>query len=321
MIRRRPLLLLTAMVLAVHGWLLRPAPGIFQPASGARPKPLVTRSVPAPELAAPPASPAAKPLLARASLGIGDQRFGRRAKAPEGFTAIAQVSDGESRPSPKPISAERLTFPVPGSMRLHYKVTAHTRGLVLSAESQLRWRRDGDEYEAKLELGGPLIPPRTQQSTGRITPEGLAPLRFSDKARSEEAAHFDRASGKVSFSSNRPDASLMAGAQDRLSVLMQLGAMIAAKPQNFGPGTTISLQTASTRDAEVWQFTVEGDEALQLPGGALAALKLIRNPRKEFDQTIELWLAPGMDYVPVRLRLTQPNGDWVDQQWSSTDKG
>jgi len=27
-----------------------------------------------------------------------------------------------------------------------------------------------------------------------------------------------------------------------------------------------------------------------------------------------------MDYAPVRLRLTQPNGDWVDQQWSSTDK-
>jgi hypothetical protein len=102
---------------------------------------------------------------------------------------------------------------------------------------------------------------------------------------------------------------------------MQLGAMIAARPKNFGPGTTISLQTASTRDAEVWQFTVEGGEVLQLPGGAIAGLKLIRNPRKEFDQKIELWLAPAMDYVPVRLRLTQPNGDWVDQQWSSTDKG
>jgi hypothetical protein len=209
---------------------------------------------------------------------------------------------------------------VPGSMLLHYKVTAHTRGLVLNAESQLRWRHDGNEYEANLELSGPLFPSRTQQSTGRVTAEGLAPLRFSDKARSEEAAHFEREDGKVSFSSNRPDAPLMAGAQDRLSVLMQLGAMIAAKPKNFGPGATISVQTASTREAEVWQFTVETEEALRLPGGALAALKLTRNPRKEFDQKVELWLAPSMDYVPVRLRLTQPNGDWVDQQWSSTDK-
>jgi hypothetical protein len=36
---------------------------------------------------------------------------------------------------------------------------------------------------------------------------------------------------------------------------------------------------------------------------------------------VELWLAPGAAYAPVRLRLTQPNGDWVDQQWSSTDRG
>jgi hypothetical protein len=27
-----------------------------------------------------------------------------------------------------------------------------------------------------------------------------------------------------------------------------------------------------------------------------------------------------MDYVPVRIRLTQANGDYVDQQWSSTDR-
>ena len=224
-------------------------------------------------------------------------------------------------PPPRPSPAERLAFTIPGSVLLHYKVTAHARGLLLHADSQLHWRHDGSEYEAKLELSGSLFPSRTQQSTGRITAEGLAPLRFSDKARSEEAAHFERDQGKVSFSSNRPDAPLTAGAQDRLSVLLQLGAMIAGEPGKFGPGATIAIQTASTRDAEVWQFAVEGEEALQLPGGALTALKLIRNPRKEFDQKVELWLAPGMDYVPVRLRLTQPNGDWVDQQWSSTDRG
>ena len=53
----------------------------------------------------------------------------------------------------------------------------------------------------------------------------------------------------------------------------------------------------------------------------MPTLKLTRSPRKEYDIKVELWLAPGMDYVPVRLRLTQPNGDSVDQQWSSTDRG
>ena len=65
---------------------------------------------------------------------------------------------------------------------------------------------------------------------------------------------------------------------------------------------------------------MEGDEALDLPGGRVATRKLVRQPRGEYDVRLELWLATGMDYVPVRLRLTQPNGDFVDQQWSSTDR-
>jgi hypothetical protein len=35
---------------------------------------------------------------------------------------------------------------------------------------------------------------------------------------------------------------------------------------------------------------------------------------------VELWLGTAMDYVPVRVRLTQANGDYVDQQWASTDR-
>ena len=81
------------------------------------------------------------------------------------------------------------------------------------------------------------------------------------------------------------------------------------------------LPTATTREAEPWNFEVEGEESLDLPGGTVLALKLLRRPRREFDQRIELWLAPGQDYAPVRVRLTQPNGDTLDQRWSSTDKG
>ena len=73
-----------------------------------------------------------------------------------------------------------------------------------------------------------------------------------------------------------------------------------------------------TRSAEPWVFTVEADEKLQLPGGELDTLKLARNPRKEYDQKVEIWLAPKLAYLPVRIRITQTNGDFVDQQWRST---
>jgi hypothetical protein len=60
------------------------------------------------------------------------------------------------------------------------------------------------------------------------------------------------------------------------------------------------------------------EETLILPGGQQATLKLIRNPRQEFDQTVELWLAPALGYLPARLRITEPNGDFVDQKWLAT---
>jgi hypothetical protein len=335
----RPLLALTAAVLAVHVLVLQPQPRMFQQFRESRPRALITRTVvsqapPAVAPAAPPEPVITPAARARSVLAPAEEAPRRTdlplaARAAGLVAAVAAVPVGSAAKTPAastpaastPAVSQSLAFAVPKSVLLHYEVTAHTRGLVLNARGQLRWRQDGNEYEAKLELLGGLFPNRTQESTGRITVEGLAPQRFSDKARSEEAAHFQRDEGKVSFSSNRPDAPLLPGAQDRLSVMLQLGAMIAGNPKNFGPASTISIQTASTRDAEVWHFTVEGEETLQLPGGELKTLKLIRNPRKEFDQKIELWLAPGMDYVPVRLRLTQPNGDWVDQQWSSTDKG
>jgi hypothetical protein len=49
-------------------------------------------------------------------------------------------------------------------------------------------------------------------------------------------------------------------------------------------------------------------------------LKLTRAPRREYDPRLELWLAPGQAYALARLRLTPPNGDWLDLQWSGTDK-
>jgi hypothetical protein len=343
---RAGLLALTLAVIAAHVLLLRGLPDVTRLPERSVPRALVTRTVePAPATALPGVAEPTPETRAAMPEGVSASRSARQDAAAQeptnpqdaAFTLAAptQASPPIAAPSTPAASAPVATpapaasaspqpsaaFQVAAPVRLNYRVTAYARKLTLQGESELRWRHDGQSYEAGLEVSAPLLPTRRQTSTGSITADGLAPQRFSDKARNEEAAHFQRDKGLVTFSSNRPDAPLLAGAQDRLSVLLQLGAMIAGNPRKFPTSSIVAVQTASTRDAEEWQFTVEGEEQLQSPGGTVTALKLTRNPRKEFDQKVELWLAPGMDYVPVRLRLTQPNGDWVDQQWSSTDKG
>ncbi|WP_232834297.1 DUF3108 domain-containing protein [Rhodoferax ferrireducens] len=205
---------------------------------------------------------------------------------------------------------------LPSSVRFKYQV--ETNKFPFSANAELLWKQNGEEYDARLEISA-FGQARVQTSRGQLTPEGLAPLRFSDKFRSEVAAHFNRAQGKVTFSANTPDVPLLAGAQDRLSILIQLAAMIAGDPDHFPPATTIALQAIGPRDADTWLFTIGEKETLSLPGGQQATLKLVRNPRQEFDQKVELWLAPALGYLPVRIRITEPNGDFVDQKWLATE--
>jgi hypothetical protein len=341
---------LAAIVLAVHLWLLGGLPRVVTPAKTgtfvarnveppAPPAPPVVKPapVPKPRAKAAPAEPAREehvspPPVAPRSRAITSAPKAAPASAPQiAQTPSAAPATSAPRAS-EPASATReagaaaashIAVAVAPSARYHYDVTAQGKGLVLRGNAVLDWRNRNGEYEAQLSMSSPFpfVRPRTQRSVGTVTAQGLAPVRFSDKSRSEEAAHFDRENGRVIFSTNKPEAVLEPGVQDRLSIVIQLGAMLAGEPSKYKPGSAITVQTASTKEAEPWTFTVEETAALDLPGGRVQAVRLLRNPRKQYDVKVELWLAPGAAYAPVRLRLTQPNGDWVDQQWSSTDRG
>jgi hypothetical protein len=225
-----------------------------------------------------------------------------------------EVSPGPARSPSEPAALAGLAT-VPESVRIKYQVTSNKFPYRLNAE--LAWQQNGEDYDTRLEISAFGLS-RVQTSRGLVTPQGLAPIRFSDKYRSEVAAHFNREKGMVTFSANSPDVALQPGAQDRLSIMIQLAAMIAAAPARFPLDTIIATQTIGPRDADTWLFTVGVQETLSLPGGNLPALKLQRNPRQEFDQRVELWLAPALGYLPARIRITEPNGDYIDQKWLVT---
>ncbi len=203
---------------------------------------------------------------------------------------------------------------IPGSMRLRYAMTGRSKNMDYHANAQLDWRQDGEAYEARMEVSAFGLGSRSMASGGRITGDGLAPTRFLDKSRSERAAHFQPDKGKISFSANTPDAPWQAGAQDRVSVFVQLASLMAGEPAKYPPGSSVSLYTAGPTSADTWTFVVEAEETLQLPAGETRAVKLTRKPQRDYDQTVEVWLAPSLAWLPVRTRITQQNGDFVDQQ-------
>jgi len=95
---------------------------------------------------------------------------------------------------------------------------------------------------------------------------------------------------------------------------MQLGAMLAGDAARYPEGSQIVLQTVGPREAGVWTFRVEGREEATVPAGTYTTQRVTRAPRSEHDYRLELWLAPELGWLPVRMRQTQEDGDVIDLQ-------
>jgi hypothetical protein len=339
MLQRRHGMLLVLGVLLLHVWLLTGSPLWFSPESGQplRTQALITRQIEAsprapqqPQPVKTQDKPNATQANAEAPIAQGETSakplrfddFGHDLAAP--VSLPARAASGVDLPPFKRAGTEGLTeattFKAPESALLKYQVQGQAKGFNYWANAELLWTQDGQEYQARLEVSAFLLGARVQTSKGSLGTEGLMPSRFSDKTRTELAAHFQRDKGLITFSANSPDAPLLKGAQDRLSVVLQLSTLLAGDPTRFPVGTMLSFQTVSQREAEIWQFLVEKEELLQLPLGEVSTIKLNRKPRRDFDQHIELWFAPSMGYLPVRLRITNANGDMVDQLLRASEK-
>lgn len=264
-----------------------------------------------PDAAKPPETVAAQPKPAASAPQVA---------AADGATAAAATSPPPVSALPAGPPAGAVAYTVPGSVRLLYKTVALVDSMNWNLNGEFLWLQDGNSYDARLQWRAPLIGSKIFTSTGRIGSEGLLPTRFSDKFRSSEvAAHFERDKQMVVFSANTPQVPLLAGMQDQLSVFVQVGAMLAGAPALFPAGTELTFVTIGARSPDTWVFVVNGEEKLSLPGGEVATLKLSRGARKEFDQTAELWLAPSLGYLPVRIKISERNGDFIDQQWRATE--
>jgi outer membrane lipoprotein-sorting protein len=207
----------------------------------------------------------------------------------------------------------QAVFLWPAPSKLWFEVVGQSKGIRYSADGDIVWQHDGSNYQMRQEVRHMLLGSRSQTSVGALSLQGLQPLRFGDKYKQEVAAHFERDKQRISFSSNAPSQTLQDGAQDRLSVLAQLASLMAGSPHLRQAGQALQLQVAAPRSADVWSFVVEKQESLKLPIGSLPTLKLSRMPLLTHDQTVEIWLSPSHGYLPAKVRISQSNGDVLEQ--------
>ena len=210
----------------------------------------------------------------------------------------------------------------PDNTQINYKLTGQERGLNYHASGSLKWQAKAGTalpkaYEAELRVKAFLVGSRVWRSVGQLAENGLAPTRYSDSWRGERAAHFEADTQKISFSGNLPSAPLLPGAQDQVSLFIQMAATVSA--QNFVPGAELNVQTATARDAVNWTLTYKADEFIDVNGDRLETQRWVCLPRGKFDSQIEMWLAKAKGGLPARIKITQVSGNFIDMEMRSSE--
>ena len=85
----------------------------------------------------------------------------------------------------------------------------------------------------------------------------------------------------------------------------------------FKTGTTIPLIVVGQKDADTWTFKVNKAEKINTALGDLNTVKVSRVTKDGgSEQKLDIWFAPSMQWYPARVRITEPEGDFIEQTLS-----
>ena len=271
------------------------------------PQPAASAPAPAPETTV--ASAAEVRADVPAAVPVPEPTPAASAAAP----ALAQAAGGAA--------SGATPFEWPASTRLSYRLTGYYRGDV-EGSAQVEWVRSGSRYQVHVDfVVGPSLAPlitRRMTSDGEITSQGLAPRRFDQDTK---IVFRDRQRLTVLLDadtvvlSNGDRRERTAGLQDPASQFVQLTYLLTLRPELLRPGTAIELPLALPRKLERWHYDVLEAETLDTPIGPLPTFHL--KPRREVakasgDLVAEIWYAPSLRYLPVRIRIRQDAETYLD---------
>ncbi len=213
---------------------------------------------------------------------------------------------------------------LPPAAELAYTISARQKGFTLSGEATVTWRAADGKYlvtnETRAAILGKIL---SNKSEGTIDSFGLAPAIFYEKRfrKDPSTATFDRSAKLLSFVGDKQTYPLLGGEQDRASAQWQLAAVARGAPEKFTPGSEWKFFVAGRRDADVWTFKVLRREKISTGLGEIDTVHLSKAPPADAKgQRLDLWLAPGHEWYPVKLRFSEDDGEFVEQVVSKITK-
>jgi len=234
--------------------------------------------------------------------------------------APVAVADAAAPASAAAAASAVEGFVWPKATRVSYLLTGNWRG-ELNGRAEVEWIKIDDRYQVNVAMfAGPEFAPlvaRRMMSEGRIVEDGLAPDRYEEETkvvtRDDRRVSMVFAPDSVTLGNGQQRVRLP-GVQDTASQFIQFTWMFGSQPERLRVGNTFEFPLALPRSMNVWVYDVAEEEVLHTAIGPLNTfhLKPRRSVRRPGEWVVEMWFAPELRFLPVRLRIEQDANTFVE---------
>ncbi|TAK98730.1 MAG: DUF3108 domain-containing protein [Aquabacterium sp.] len=278
-------------------------------------------------------------------------KVAKAASAPDDAASAAKVADGASTPAPgalapsdavakaeaptpaastpdsdKPVAAavpdgaaSGPIFVWPKATKVSYKMEVFYRGPIEGGKATVEWVRQNQRYQVRLDASVPLLGWISMVSEGKVVANGLSPERYESVNqflfKSSKPATLKFEEQEIVLSSGEritrvPDV------QDPVSHLIHLAYRFITHPNLLQQGNTIEMPLASSKRMDVIAYDVVNEEVLHTGMGDIRTMH-VKPRRLTQDKNAllgDIWFAPSLQYLPVRIYAKWADDIYVDMK-------
>lgn len=213
----------------------------------------------------------------------------------------------------------------PIDTRLTYELAGYHRSALLGTAT-LQWTREttpaAEGYQVQIDLEAVGFTAQLS-SQGRMSDKGLQPQTYTEqwlglpRSVALDVADVVLVNGQRIARPQRdgalPEGS--EGVQDAASQFVALGHRFATGLARLAEGEVVRVWLARPGGLQVWDYDVRPMESVTLPQiGTVQAYPLVPRPQASAPGALraEIWFAPALQYLPVRIKLTLDNEVQLD---------
>lgn len=254
-----------------------------------------------------PLNPAASDIVATANAPLA------ATSGPHSLAASAASAQASLAPASDVTAQAPHSDPWPRDTRVHYRLEGDVRGGALYGSAQVQWQRQEGRYQARISIDLGLLGAQSMTSQGEVTAQQLVPRLYEEQRRTRR--RLVRLEDAVVVLADGRQVERPAHVQDTASQFIELGRRLARSSP--AAGQTLEIWLARPGGVDLWIYDILAQEPVLLPrAGEVMAWRLRpRRPASAKDNiAAEIWFAPRLQYLPVRILLTQGAEARIDLQ-------